>query len=195
MAIIHWVILSAFLLIFQDFYPSLIFNQQLRIDGEMIIRIFASFTYYGDFSAFWILLGCNGGLTVIIGFISYRISHDVDRSYYLTLILIFGIIIVLFFVLISPRTMESSNPRVSVPAQYWLWNFAHLAILGLISLVFSLVKHYFMKKPVPEQLKTIIRYECPHCHHLYEANVQYCQFCDRKIETIFHSSEATSEEI
>lgn len=181
--LIHFIILTIILVVVKLFYPILNFSTSVNIDSEVILRLLASYSYYDSLRSYQLLILIN--ICLLFGFSIFYLLQDksVNKNYFTSLTIVFVIFTLLFWMLSVPRSNSNGETLLEIPDLYWLWSGLHLLFLIIGFLGFFILEKILLKPVSTPDLKTITQYECPWCHHLFEANVSYCPFCKKQIET------------
>lgn len=180
----HFLSLLVGVVLFQIWYPELVFLTPPDTTQEIIIRSMASFSFHGDPSAFWILCALSLGIGAVFAF-SILSSHPQEFKSYISRTLTGEFLIFfLFYVFCTNPSSRPPSPRVEVGEWFFLTS---LLFMGGLSLLYGIFWGIYRKRDKLFQSRQLdtpiprIQLICPYCQRIFHAHVTYCPSCKKNL--------------
>ena len=186
-AIGHFLLLLMGVILFQIWFPDLVFLTPPDAPQEVVIRSLAGFAFHGVSSAYWILFCLSLGIGTIFGLFVLT-SHPREFKSYVSKILTGEFLIqFLFYVFCMNPSSRPTSPRVMLDN---IFIPASLLLLGGLSLLYGALWGIFRNREKHQQSRKAdsplprVDYACPHCQRIFHAHVSYCPSCKKNIQLI-----------
>ncbi len=166
------------------FYPLLSVDLQLGDIERITLRFLASFSYYGDITQFWILVGVSAGLFEFFLIFAFLKTKNTINSIAVSIVGGIALSNYFFWVLSVQTSPTSGLVRYQLPIDFFGKMVIYISILIFVGLINILVLPKVFHSNLSDQKKaqsTPNKYICPNCHTLYHSNVLYCTHCKKSI--------------
>jgi hypothetical protein len=180
------------LLVFDIFYPTLNFLQDIDMIEEFLIRFLASYCYIGNFYNFAILFTINLILSLIIGFIILRWFSKEFNRYVFQWIGLMGIFTYFFWIFSNNPSAEDPAPRLLLDGffafnTFWFF-FSNILLFLILWLGRKIILYYNPVHKKEIKIPTLL-FECPHCKTIFHSKISYCSICKKDIKLFADNSE------
>ncbi|MHA1673991.1 MAG: hypothetical protein ACTSYI_10225 [Promethearchaeota archaeon] len=180
------------------FYPLLSIDLQLSDIEKITLRFLASFSYYGDVTQFWILIGVSVGLFEILLLFTFLKTKNTINSIVINTIGVVALSNYFFWVLSRQITPTSGLVRYQLPIDFFGKTVIYISILIVLGLINILVLPKVFRSKYSDQKiaqSSPNMYECPHCHTTYHSKVLYCTHCQKSIIANLHIDQGGAPEV
>ncbi|MHA1610985.1 MAG: hypothetical protein ACTSVZ_00310 [Promethearchaeota archaeon] len=172
------------LIILGNFYPPLNLDLQLDDIEKFVLRFLATFSYYGDITQFWILVGVSTGLFETVIIFSYFKTKFNLNPIAISILGTLALSNYFFWVLSNQISPTSGNIRFTLPTDFFRRIAIYFSILVSLGLLNILILPKVFRVDNSDQnisQSPPNKYQCPDCNTLYYSNVSYCTHCQKSI--------------
>ena len=185
--LIHFIGYTLIIVLFDLHYPNVVFiSEELEFLDKVIIRIFASYSYYETSLGFWTrFIICSSILSVLLCITLFKFPNQLKKLLF-QWVGVYGIINYLYWVFSVNRSKDPKIINFIIPNQFFQQTLIFFSLnLGIFLLFFMLNIFRGKIKQIPVEITNLPStiFECPHCHSKFLSKVQYCSSCNKLIES------------